>query len=187
MNDDELDFANLADEYIQKEIWKLLERNFLTQEDLKILDNKIVLNYNKTCANTKWAFHMLQSSDWKQKIFKSIILNVNLCDNKGFIQNYTNYIRQIFIHEISHYIYMFRDTWSANFDKICWDTAKGCSSENFVSSYANSNAAEDYAESFAYWYLDNFNWVEKQHWASSDPILWQKLWYFNNLAQRLQK
>ena len=52
---------------------------------------------------------------------------------------------------------MFRDTWSSNFDKICWDTAKGCSSENFVSNYANSNAAEDYAESFAYWYLDNFN------------------------------
>ena len=154
---------------------------------MKILDNKIVLNYNKTCANTKWAFHMLQSSDWKQKVFKSIILNVNLCDNKSFIQNYTNYIRQIFIHEISHYIYMFRDTWTANFDKICWDTAKGCSSENFVSNYAGSNAAEDYAESFAYWYLDNFNWVEKQHWASSDPILWQKLWYFNNLAQRLQK
>ena len=187
LTEEELDYANLADEYIQKEIWKLLERNFLTQEDLKILDNKIVLNYNKTCANTKWAFHMLQSSDWKQKVFKSIILNVNLCDNKSFIQNYTNYIRQIFIHEISHYIYMFRDTWTANFDKICWDTAKGCSSENFVSNYASSNAAEDYAESFAYWYLDNFNWVEKQHWASSDPILWQKLWYFNNLAQRLQK
>ena len=187
LTEEELDYANLADEYIQKEIWKLLERNFLTQEDLKILDNKIVLNYNKTCANTKWAFHMLQSSDWKQKVFKSIILNVNLCDNKSFIQNYTNYIRQIFIHEISHYIYMFRDTWTANFDKICWDTARGCSSENFVSNYASSNAAEDYAESFAYWYLDNFNWVEKQHWASSDPILWQKLWYFNNLAQRLQK
>ena len=187
LNNEELDYANLADEYIQKEIWKLLERNFLTQEDLKILDNKIVLNYNKTCANTKWAFHMLQSSDWKQKVFKSIILNVNLCDNKSFIQNYTNYIRQIFIHEISHYIYMFRDTWTANFDKICWDTAKGCSSENFVSNYANSNAAEDYAESFAYWYLDNFNWAEKQHWSSSDKIIWEKLWYFNNLAQRLQK
>ena len=187
LSDEELDYANLADEYIQKEIWKLLDRNFLTKEDLKILDDKIVLNYNKTCANTKWAFHMLQSSDWKQKIFKSIILNVNLCDNKSFIQNYTNYIRQIFIHEISHYIYMFIDTWTANFDKICWDTAKGCSSENFVSNYANSNAAEDYAESFAYWYLDNFNWVEKQHWSSSDKIIWEKLWYFNNLAQRLQK
>lgn len=187
LSEEDLDYANLADEYIQKEIWKLLERKFLTQEDLKILDDKIILNYNKTCANTKWAFHMLQSSDWKQKIFKSIILNVNLCENKSFIQNYTNYIRQIFIHEISHYIYMFRDTWTANFDKICWDTSKGCSSENFVSNYANSNAAEDYAESFAYWYLDNFNWAEKQHWSSPNKIIWEKLWYFNNLAQRLQK
>jgi hypothetical protein len=35
--------------------------------------------------------------------------------------------------------------------------------------------------------LDNFNWVEKQHWSSSDKIIWEKLWYFNNLAQRLQK
>ena len=34
-----MDYANLADEYIQKEIWKLLERKFLTQEDLKILDD----------------------------------------------------------------------------------------------------------------------------------------------------
>jgi len=187
LNDEELNYANLADEYIQKEIWKLLEKNFLTQEDLKILDNKIVLNYNKTCANTKWAFHMLQSSDWKQKIFKSIILNVNLCDNKSFIQNYTNYIRQIFIHEISHYIYMFRDTWTADFDIICWDSGKGCSEDSFVSNYANSNAAEDYAESFAYWYLDNFNWVDKQHWSSSNSILWEKLSYFNKLAQRLQE
>ena len=186
LSGEELDYANLADEYIQKEIWKLLERNFLTQEDLKVLDNKIVVNYNKTCANTKWVFHMLQSSDWKQKIFKSIILNVNLCDNKSFIQNYTNYIRQIFIHEISHYIYMFRDTWTANFDKICWDTAKGCTKENFVSNYANSNAAEDYAESFAYWYLDNFNWTEKQHGAPSNAILVEKLSYFDKLAQRLQ-
>ncbi len=185
LNDNEQDYVNLADEYIQREIWNLLKQNFLKEEDLSILDNKIILNYNKTCGNTKWAFHMLQSSDWKQKQFKSIVLNINLCDNKNFIQNYTNYIRQIFIHEISHYIYMFRDNQTDKFDKICWDTRDSCDRESFVSDYAKNNSAEDYAESFAYWYLDNFNWVEKQHGTTSNAVLWEKLWYFNDLAQRL--
>ena len=183
---EELDYADLADEYIQREIWNLLKQNFLQEEDLKTLDGKITINYNKTCKNTKWSFHILQNSDWTVKQFKWIILNINLCENKNFVQNYTNYIRQIFIHEISHYIYMFRDSQISKFDTICWDAKSSCSAENFVSNYAQNNAAEDYAESFAYRYLDNFNGTDKQHWAPSDAILGEKLSYFDNLARRLQ-
>jgi hypothetical protein len=52
---------------------------------------------------------------------------------------------------------MFRDNQTDKFDKICWDTRDSCDRESFVSDYAKNNSAEDYAESFAYWYLDNFN------------------------------
>lgn len=182
----ELLFVSSAEKYIQNEIWKLLQRKFLNNSDIKTLNNKVFLHFNKTCENTKWSFHMLQSKDWKIKQFKSIELNINLCNKNTYMKNFENYIRQIFIHEISHYIYVFKDNSWDIFKSICWENWNTCNNEDFVSNYAKSSYAEDYAETLAYRYLDNFNWVDKWKWSAPTKKLWEKLSYFSNLDNRLR-
>jgi hypothetical protein len=53
-------------------------------------------------------------------------------------------------------VYYFKDTNVEDFTNICWDNDQDtCSSNEFVSTYAQKNKEEDYAESFAYWYMSN--------------------------------
>lgn len=186
LNNENKQLAEDANKYIQKEIWNLIELKLLNTDDLQVLNNKISINYKLSCENTKWSFHITQNKWWTNKQFKSIELNINLCDSKSFKDNYENYVKQIFIHEISHYIYVFKDNNYKDFSKICWWSWNTCSKSDFVSNYAQNNEAEDYAESLAYRYLDNFNWINKQKWSASTKKLWEKLLYFNDLLQRLQ-
>ncbi len=186
LNSNDKKLAQQAEEYIQRELWNLIKLNLLNESDLKAIDNKIYINYKNSCENTKWSFHVLQSKSWREKQFKSIELNINLCDSESFKGNYENYVKQIFIHEISHYIYVFKDDNYKEFSKICWENWNTCSKSDFVSNYAQNNEAEDYAESLAYRYLDNFNGINKEKWSASNKILWKKILYFNDLLQRMQ-
>lgn len=183
LSESELRYSTRAEELIQNEIINLVNMNLLNQNDLNTLNNNITINYSKSCENTKWSFHILKSKDWLFVQFKSIILNINLCNSDNFRKNYDNYIKQIFIHEISHYIYTFKDNYTDNFSQICRNSKKSCTIDSFVSDYSTNNTAEDYAETFAYRYLDNFNWVDKVHWSSTNKFLTQKLNYFNQLIQ----
>ena len=183
----EQQFVILANDYIQRNISQLTNQHFLNKEDLAILNNHIVINYVKSCTNTQWEFHMLQSKNWSNKEFKSIELNINICNSKSFMDNFEHYVNQIFIHEIAHYIYTFKDDFTEDFTSICREFDNTCSNEDFVSKYAKKNYAEDYADTFAYRYLDNFNWVDKEMWSAQTELLWEKIIYFNGLAQRMQE
>lgn len=186
-NNDQI-FVKNAENYIQKEISNLLDIKFLNHDDIEILNNKIFINFNKSCKNTKWSFHILQNKDKTIKQFKYIELNINLCDSNEYKNNYENYIKQIFIHEISHYIYEFKDDSVNVFDSICWEWWKMkaiCSNGDFVSNYSKNNFAEDYAESMAYRYLNIYNWVNKEKWSAPSKYLWEKLLYFNDLKNRI--
>jgi len=101
---------------------------------------------------------MTQKTDGTDRVFKQIKLNINLCTNELYLKNFDTYIRQILIHELGHYLYYFKDATTEKFDAIC--RKKGvlsCASTDFVSAYAMKNKEEDYAESFAHWYLSNTN------------------------------
>ena len=182
---DEQQFVILANDYIQREISQLVDQHFLNDEDLAILNNHITINYIKSCANTKWEFHMLQSKNWSAKEFKFIELNINICNTKSFMNNFEHYVNQIFIHEIAHYIFAFKDDFTEDFTNICRESEDNCSTDDFVSTYAKKNYAEDYADTFAYRYLDNFNWIDKEQWSAQTKLLWEKIIYFNGLAQRM--
>jgi len=177
--------ANQAVNYIQSEIWNLLTMDFVDYSDLEELDWKIFIDYNRSCGKTKGSFHLWNKS-WKNGL-DSINLNISFCEQESFKDNYENYVRQIFIHEIGHYIYVFKDFEKKDFDEICWKSGESsCKKWGFVSEYAQNSAAEDYAESFAYRYLDNFNWVDKTLWSASNSVLWEKMIYFGNLVQHLK-
>lgn len=144
---------------IQNELAYLLGKNYLSNDDINTLKDNIELNYVNSCGNTKWSYHMLQSADGKEKIFNRIVLNVNLCSSSEYVNNLDKYVRQIFIHELAHYLYFFKDPYASKFWTFCWTTSK-CQTYDFVSAYAMQSKEEDYAESFVAWYLYH-NWNQK--------------------------
>lgn len=84
------------------------------------------------------------------------MLNVNLCYEDRYIKNYQKYIDQLLTHELGHYFYYFKDNKVDTFNAICRvDTKNICSDDDFVSAYAQRSKEEDYAETFAYRYMQN--------------------------------
>ncbi len=159
----EKNFAKISEEVIQEILARMLSQKLLNQEDIKLFDKNIEIHYLKTCEKTKGSFHAIRNKNDKTMQFKGIKLNINLCSSESFEKQFASYVQQIITHEIGHYIYFFKDQKRENFDTICRKEGnKSCKNEDFFSSYAQSNKEEDYAESFAYWYLDTFNGKEKE-------------------------
>lgn len=147
---------------INKMFESLVEKGILTTEDLANLHNKIDIRYLLGCDKTKWSYTIQQSTDEINHItnntLENITLNVNVCFNLAYIQNLPTYIKQISAHELGHYIYYFKDKAPQIFEKICRrDNKTICSNNKFMSNYAKSWPEEDYAESFAHWYLNDLS------------------------------
>ena len=146
-----------AEEIIQQEIEVLMDLGFLNEKDLEILNNKIELHYVNKCGTTHGSYHMSQKTDGTERTLKQIKLNINLCSDRNYLSLFTNYVRQIFVHELAHYFYYFKDRFAESFGNIC---RKGgtiiCQNVDFVSAYAQKWKEEDYAESFTHWYLGNY-------------------------------
>ena len=149
-------FSEVTEIYLQQEIWKLFNVKLLNQKDLEILNEKIEVNYKQNCGNTHGSYHMTQNTDGSNRKLKKITLNINLCIEKNYINNFQGYISQIFIHELAHYFYYFKDPNPKVFENICREGNENrCNNSEFVSSYAMKNKEEDYAESFVHRYLEN--------------------------------
>jgi hypothetical protein len=179
--------AQLAEKYLQAEVGRLIALGFLSTKDIQILDEKIELNYVSGCGITRGSYHMMQKTDGTQKKFKMIKLNINLCNEEKYIKDFDRYVRQIFIHELAHYLYYFKDTTTDNFDTLCRKNGENsCENEDFVSAYAQKNKEEDYAESFAHWYIETTTHqkmiVDREHGsASTSAIKQQKESYFEKV------
>lgn len=154
--------SQLTEKIIQKEIWILLEKGLLNIEDINTLDGKIEINYVNSCGITKGSYHMMERIWGSNRTLKAIRLNINLCSDSDYLNNFEKYVKQIFIHELAHYFYYFKDNNSQSFEEICWENENNiCTINNFVSDYAQKNKEEDYAESFTYRYLGYLN--NKEH------------------------
>jgi hypothetical protein len=158
----------------------------LKSSDITTLDEKIELNYVKGCGTTRGSYHMTQKTDGSNKKFKMIKLNINLCNNQTYIANFDKYVRQIFIHELGHYFYYFKDSSTASFDNLCRSQGKtNCTASDFISTYAQKNKEEDYAESFAHWYLEKTSGgtmiVDQEHGSATttSKIMSTKEQYFD--------
>lgn len=181
-------FALRAERSIQNLIWEMRDQKILNTEDIARLDGKISVQYFSNCEKTRGSFHVLKNKSTQSHSFKGINLAINLCKSQSFDKRFDNYVRQILTHELGHYMYFFKDQKTQDFDQICWNgKQKRCESSGFFSRYAETNKEEDYAESFAYWYLDSFNGKEKEFWsAPANEAKGKKEFHFTELLKTLR-
>ncbi len=181
----DLSIAQEALDIMSTEVARLVSLGYLDAHDLRVLDQKIEVNYVRSCGSTKGSYHMLQSDDGQKVLFKNIVLNINLCNLPDYRARLDEFVAQILLHELGHYLYFFKDTSIATFDQICREDGESlCQSDDFVSAYAMQGKEEDYAESFTYRYLQKHRHssmiVDQKHTASPETrIKSTKLQYFD--------
>lgn len=153
LSSDDMVFSDLAQVYIQDRMQRLVKEGIMEASDLAHLDNKIIINYVQQCGNVHGSYHMMVSPNGQQTVSK-IVINMNVCTTENYLTHFKKYVDQLFVHELAHYLYYFKDDTSRTFENICRKNNRNiCNSEDFVTKYAQSSKEEDYAESFSYWYL----------------------------------
>ena len=178
-------FSESTENYLQDIMADLININILDKSDLKILNNKIEVTYQQSCDITEWSFRVVRNKQTWKYTFKWIKLIIAYCEKNNTPERQKRHVQQILAHELWHYIYFFKDKNPSKFSEICWDNGKmNCLPEEFVSNYAKKSQEEDYAESFAYWYLYNADWSsDGQHGAAPDNPINRRARYFEELFE----
>jgi hypothetical protein len=133
----------LSEMQVNTTIQHLIAKNVLTTADIKTLNNKISITYILGCDKIKGSYTIQQSINTNNDIvnttLENIILNVNICFDYFYIKSLPNYVQQITVHELGHYMYYFKDTNPQLFVQKCRKKNKMiCSKKDFISSYAQS-------------------------------------------------
>lgn len=185
-NDAKKTFSESTDNYLQDIMADLVNIKILDENDLKTLNNKIEVTYQQSCDVTEWSFRVVKNKQTWKYTFKGIKLIIAYCEKNNTPTRQKRHVQQILAHELWHYIYFFKDDNPSKFSEICWDNGKmNCLPEEFVSRYAQKSQEEDYAESFAYWYLYNVDWrdSDNQHGAAWDNPINRRARYFEDLFE----
>ena len=184
-NDAKKSFSETTENYLQEIMADLVDINILDKNDLKTLNNKIEVTYLQSCNVTEWTFRVIRNKQTGAYTFKEIKLIIAYCDKNNTPERQKRHVQQILAHELWHYIYFFKDKNPSKFSEICWDNGKmNCLPEEFVSNYAKKSKEEDYAESFAYWYLYNTDGSsDNEHWAAPDNPINRRARYFEELFE----
>lgn len=183
-------FSESTEEYLQAIMSDLIDINILDNSDLEILNKKIDVTYLQSCDVTEWTFRVTRNKQTWQYTFKWIELIIAYCEKNNTPERQKRHVQQILSHELWHYIYFFKDKNPSDFSEICRDNGKiNCLPYEFVSNYAQKSQEEDYAESFAYWYLYNINWSDSDntHWAAPDNPINRRARYFEDLFEEEEK
>ena len=180
-------FYQSTDKYLHEIMYDLVNIGILDENDLKTMNYKIKVTYQQSCEITEWAFRVIRNKQTGKVTFKEIELIIAYCDKNNTPERQKRHVQQILAHELWHYIYFFKDKNPSNFSEICWDNGKmNCLPQDFVSNYATKSQEEDYAESFAYWYLystDN-NSSDDGHGSAPDNPINRRARYFEDLFER---
>ena len=186
-NDAKSTFKESTEKYLQEIMADLVNINILDEDDLKVMNNKIKVNYQQNCEITEWAFRVIRNKQTWKYTFKEIWLIISYCDKNNTSERQKRHVQQILAHELWHYIYFFKDKNPSKFSEICWDNGKmNCLPQEFVSNYAKKSQEEDYAESFAYRYLyntDGSSW-DNDHGAAPDNPINKRARYFEDLFEK---
>ncbi len=177
-------FSESSENYLQEILADLVDINILDKNDLKTLNNKIEVTYLQSCDITEWSFRVVRNKQTWEYSFKWIKLIIAYCEKNNTPERQKRHVQQILAHELWHYIYFFKDDNPSKFSEICWDNGKlNCLPQEFVSNYATKSHEEDYAESFAYWYLYNTDGSDGQHGAAPDNPINRRARYFEELFE----
>ena len=180
-------FYQSTDNYLHEIMLDLVNIGILDQNDLNTMNYKIKVTYQQSCEVTEWAFRVMRNKQTWKVTFKEIELIIAYCDKNNTPERQKRHVQQILAHELWHYIYFFKDKNPSKFSEICWDNGKmNCLPQEFVSNYAKKSQEEDYAESFAYWYLysTDDSSSDNQHGAAPDNPINKRARYFEELFEK---
>jgi len=145
-----------TEKYLQNTIADLYAKNIFNYSDIQKLNGKINVSYLQTCKTTEWDFRITRNKTTGKYTFKEINLIIAYCETNNTTQKHQRHVQQILAHELWHYIYFFKDNNPSAFSEICRNNGKiNCLTSEFVTNYARKSPEEDYAESFAYRYLNS--------------------------------
>lgn len=134
--------VELSTNVINESIQKLQERNVLNASDIKALEKKIYVQYIPNCKKTEGYTTVQESKVNNKRVavnIQDINLNINICFNYQYMQNLREYIENITIHELGHYVYYIKDGNPESFERLCRKNNKiACSKNEFVSKYAQT-------------------------------------------------
>jgi len=181
-------FYKDTEKYLQETISDLVSKNILDYSDIQRLNWKINVTYQQSCKTTEWDFRVTRNkSTWKYT-FKEINLIIAYCETNTTTERHQRHVKQILAHELWHYIYFFKDNNPSAFSEICRNNGKiNCLTSEFVTSYARKSPEEDYAESFAYRYLNSKKDTNKNHNAPNDNPINQRERHFERLFEEMEE
>ena len=169
---------------VYKSLYELKTEWFLSSQDIDLLKDKFELKQEQSCGAFHGNYSVTETFDhlWNQVDLQpvSVPLSVNVCGNYFLLKELDLHYRKIIVHEMGHHYYYFNARSVANnFGAVCWVDEKSqngqCSDANFVSSYAQTNMLEDYADHFMHWFLDI---VPEEH---DNHLIDKKSAYFESL------
>lgn len=141
----------------------------LSSREKKDIASALEIRFVQSCGKNQW-YHKIKKyyidKVWDRTTLEEIKLDIWLCNSYQYIDQLDQQIKKLLIHEIGHYMYYFKDESSKNFESICrlkkWSVVKNtCDRDEFVSNYSQTNAEEDYAETFSRWALTQINQDKK--------------------------
>ena len=151
----------------------LHDMNILTNNEIKTIKDKLELRFVESCGDNK-GYHKINQYFGDNDILQNttleeIKLDISLCDSYQYIDQLNTQVKKLLLHELGHYIYYFKDTSTNVFESLCRrsdgkTTKNVCTSDEFVSSYAQTTTEEDYAETFSRWALTKID-KNKQYLA----------------------
>ncbi len=164
---------------VKKWFYKLMEAWLLDESDIYKLNEQITLNMNLSCDTLHGNYTITQKTGRNNQHIRfssqEMPLGVNVCGNYFFLKDLSEHFYTIVIHEMGHHFYYHHDLeWNKEFQKICWEDTL-CEAQDFVTEYAMTSPAEDYAEHFVKWFLWDIDVVS--------PKIDQKTLYFEKFLK----
>lgn len=169
-----------------KTLDELIAEKLITPADKALMKGKVTLQYVTNCSEFDGKISLKQRFDSNKSRVKNELIgfniNVNICFEPWFGDDLESSVKQIIAHELGHFFYYFHDKTPKLFEALCRTsspTIPSCTRKSFVSDYAMSAPEEDYAESFAFWFLKKLD-------PGKNSQLIAKKSYFDNIFRNLK-
>ena len=180
-------FYTDTEKYLQDTMADLVAKHILNYNDIQILNNKINVTYQQSCQTTEWDFRITRNKSTGKYTFKEINLIIAYCESNTTQERHQKHVQQILAHELWHYIYFFKDNNPSSFSEIFRNNGKiNCLSSEFVTNNSRKSPEEDYAESFAYRYL-NSKKNNNNHNSPNDNPINQRERHFERLFEEIEE